>query len=135
MVRKDGSLLPVLVNATAVRDAGGHYVMSRSTMVDLSERKRAEQALQDSEALYRSLVESLPLAIYRKDLQARVTFANQRFCQGRGKPLDQVVHELRGLTGPAPMLPKWAFGYVQSKERYVSQTELIEVVQVLVTLE
>ena len=45
-----------------------------------------------------------------------------------GPELDQVVHELRGLTGTAPMLPKWAFGYVQSKERYVSQAELIEVV-------
>ena len=45
-----------------------------------------------------------------------------------GPELDQVVHELRGLTGAAPMLPKWAFGYVQSKERYVSQAELIEVV-------
>ena len=45
-----------------------------------------------------------------------------------GPELDQVVHELRGLTGTAPMLPKWAFGYVQSKERYVSQAELIEIV-------
>ena len=27
------------------------------------------------------------------------------------------------------MLPKWAFGYVQSKERYATQEELIEVVR------
>jgi alpha-D-xyloside xylohydrolase len=46
-----------------------------------------------------------------------------------GPELDRVVHELRHLTGAAPMLPKWAFGYVQSKERYVSQAELVEVVQ------
>ena len=46
-----------------------------------------------------------------------------------GPELDQVVHELRQLTGAAPMLPKWAFGYVQSKERYVTQAELIEVVE------
>ncbi|MFO7633288.1 MAG: glycoside hydrolase family 31 protein, partial [Caldilinea sp.] len=42
---------------------------------------------------------------------------------------DQIVHELRNLTGKTPMLPKWAFGYVQSKERYKTQAELIEVVQ------
>jgi alpha-D-xyloside xylohydrolase len=46
-----------------------------------------------------------------------------------GPEFDQIVHELRHLTGQAPMLPKWAFGYVQSKERYVSQAELIEVVR------
>lgn len=46
-----------------------------------------------------------------------------------GPELDQIVHEVRQLTGQAPMLPKWAFGYLQSKERYQSQAELIEVVQ------
>lgn len=46
-----------------------------------------------------------------------------------GPELDQVVAELRGLTGRPPMFPKWAFGYVQSKERYASQAELIETVQ------
>lgn len=46
-----------------------------------------------------------------------------------GPELDQIVHELRSLTGKVPMLPKWAFGYVQSKERYTSQEELLQVVQ------
>ncbi|MFO7633854.1 MAG: glycoside hydrolase family 31 protein [Caldilinea sp.] len=46
-----------------------------------------------------------------------------------GPEFDQIVHELRNLTGKTPMLPKWAFGYVQSKERYKTQAELIEVVQ------
>jgi alpha-D-xyloside xylohydrolase len=46
-----------------------------------------------------------------------------------GPEFDQIVRELRTLTGKAPMLPKWAFGYIQSKERYKTQAELIEVVQ------
>jgi alpha-D-xyloside xylohydrolase len=46
-----------------------------------------------------------------------------------GPEFDQIVRQLRLLTGPVPMLPKWAFGYVQSKERYVSQAELIEIVR------
>jgi alpha-D-xyloside xylohydrolase len=46
-----------------------------------------------------------------------------------GPEFDQIVRQLRLLTGSVPMLPKWAFGYVQSKERYVSQAELIEVVR------
>ena len=46
-----------------------------------------------------------------------------------GPEFDQIVHQLRHLTGPAPMLPRWAFGYIQSKERYTSQAELLEVVR------
>lgn len=46
-----------------------------------------------------------------------------------GPEFDQIVHHIRQLTGKVTMLPRWAFGYIQSKERYISQTELIEVVQ------
>ncbi|MCI0391130.1 MAG: PAS domain S-box protein [Acidobacteria bacterium] len=46
MVRKDGSTFPVLLNATAVKDTSGNYVMSRSTVFDLSERKRIEEELE-----------------------------------------------------------------------------------------
>ncbi|MBL8092697.1 MAG: DUF5110 domain-containing protein [Anaerolineales bacterium] len=46
-----------------------------------------------------------------------------------GPEFDTIVAELRRLTGAAPMLPRWAFGYIQSKERYVSQAELLEVVR------
>jgi alpha-D-xyloside xylohydrolase len=46
-----------------------------------------------------------------------------------GPEFDQIVNGIRKLTGKAPLLPRWAFGYIQSKERYQSQDELIAVVQ------
>jgi alpha-D-xyloside xylohydrolase len=46
-----------------------------------------------------------------------------------GPEFDQIIHELRALTGQAPLLPKWAYGYLQSKERYTSQSELLEIVR------
>jgi alpha-D-xyloside xylohydrolase len=45
-----------------------------------------------------------------------------------GPEFDDIVRGVRQLTGRAPMFPRWAFGYLQSKERYASQAELIEVV-------
>ena len=45
LVRKDGTLLPVLISATAIKDQDGHYVMSRSMMYDITDRKRSEDAL------------------------------------------------------------------------------------------
>jgi len=45
------------------------------------ERKRVDEELRDTEARYRSLVESLPLNVFRKDLEGRLVFANQLYCQ------------------------------------------------------
>ena len=46
-----------------------------------------------------------------------------------GPRLDTVMAEYRGLTGQAPMPPKWALGYWQSKERYGSQQEWLDIAQ------
>ena len=40
--------------------------------------------------------------------------------------MTQVIKDYRFLTGKAALLPKWAFGYVQSQERYETQTEILE---------
>lgn len=47
----------------------------------------------------------------------------------RGERLDDVVASYRRLTGAAPMMPKYLFGYVQSKERYRSSDEVLSVVR------
>jgi PAS domain S-box-containing protein len=41
--RKDGTILPILLNATAIYDPAGNYVASRATVFDLTERKRIER--------------------------------------------------------------------------------------------
>lgn len=43
IIRKDGSILPVLMSKSAIYDRDNKYVMSRSTLVDLTERKQAEE--------------------------------------------------------------------------------------------
>ncbi len=47
----------------------------------------------------------------------------------RGDTYAAVSEGLRSLTGPTPLPPRWLFGYVQSKERYVNAQELVEVVR------
>ncbi|MDR1948067.1 MAG: DUF5110 domain-containing protein [Spirochaetaceae bacterium] len=44
-----------------------------------------------------------------------------------GKNIDRIIAGMRLLTGRAPLLPKWAFGYIQSKEAYHTQEELTAV--------
>ena len=45
-----------------------------------------------------------------------------------GGNADGVIHEMRKLSGHVPMLPLWTFGFHQSRERYKSGKELLEVV-------
>ena len=42
-----------------------------------------------------------------------------------GPQIDTVIHELRTMTGHTPLLPKWAYGFFQSKDRYVSLDEIL----------
>lgn len=58
---------------------------------EIAERQRAEEVLRDSEALYASLVENLPVHVLRKDLEGRFQFANTSFCRLSGRTLDEVV--------------------------------------------
>lgn len=46
-----------------------------------------------------------------------------------GENADGVIACLRDLTGHAPMLPLWAYGYFQSKERYVTQDESLDMLK------
>jgi PAS domain S-box-containing protein len=61
LVRRDGSVLDVVLNATAVYDAENRLVMSRSTLVDNTERKRAERRISARHSVVRVLAESRSL--------------------------------------------------------------------------
>ena len=43
-----------------------------------------------------------------------------------GKNIDSLISGYRHLTGKAPLMPKWAYGFWQSKEHYNSQGEILE---------
>ncbi len=64
-----------------LRDDKGRIVGTFGISRDISERKRQEERLRDSEALYSSLVESLPMCIFRKDYEGRVVYVNRRYCE------------------------------------------------------
>ena len=68
MVRKDGTVMPVSLSATAIRDEASHFLMSRSTIFDITERKRAEAEI-------RKLYEELEQRV--KERTAELEFANR----------------------------------------------------------
>ncbi|HWC31892.1 MAG TPA: PAS domain S-box protein, partial [Actinomycetota bacterium] len=66
--RRDGSMIWVRDTARAVRDEDGHIRFYDGAIVDVTERRLAEQALRESEARYRRLVERLPAIVYSAEL-------------------------------------------------------------------
>src|ERR1035437_9408031 len=89
--RKDGSLIWISENCRAVRDRRSRLLYYEGTVEDITQRRQTEENLRNSEALYHSLVETLPQNILRKDLQGHFTFVNQQFCRILGRPLKDIV--------------------------------------------
>ena len=79
------------VVAFVVRVNRRHSALRRVLESELAEREKAERALRDSEALYHSLVETLPQNIFRKGVDERFTFVNRRFCVTVGKSSEEIL--------------------------------------------
>ena len=74
MRTKDGTLINVLFSGGSVDINGGKYVLS--AIVDISEQKRMELALRESERRFRELLENVHLVAVLLDRQGNVSFCN-----------------------------------------------------------
>jgi phosphoserine phosphatase RsbU/P len=115
--RKNGEIIWIAENVRAVLDKQGRIKFYEGTVEDVNERHRAEAKLAQSEALYHSLVDAIEQAIFRKDLQGRFTFGNQRFCETLDRTLDEIV----GKTDADFFAPEMVAKY-QADDRGVMTT-------------
>ena len=74
--RRDGSSIEVLLSSTAVRDAEGRFLRSNTTVVDITQRKAAEMALQDNQRFLQAITDHVPGLIAYVDPMLRFRFAN-----------------------------------------------------------
>jgi PAS domain S-box-containing protein len=92
---------------------------------DISERKRAEEALRQSKNLFQSLIEALPQNIFSKDLEGRFTFVNQRFCMTQGKSSEDIIGKTDSELHPPELAEKY-----RADDRQVTETgQLFEAVE------
>jgi PAS domain S-box-containing protein len=76
--RKDGSLIDVAVTASAVLDASGAVIGASTISYDITQRKRTEQALHDSEARFHQLADAMPQFVWTADRDGHVDYGNHR---------------------------------------------------------
>ncbi len=105
--RRDGTPIWVMMNDRAVRDEQGNLLYFEGMLLDITERKKAEQKLQESEARYRTLVDHAPMSIavhqngrviYVNDAGVNLVGANSRE-EIIGKSVLDFVHpDYRGVV-------------------------------------
>ena len=76
VMRKDGSTFPVIIHSAPIIHEG-KAVGLRGIMIDITERKRAEEALKESEGKFKTLAEQSPSMIFINK-KGRVVYANKK---------------------------------------------------------
>jgi PAS domain S-box-containing protein len=92
-LRLDGTTVWVVFSFQLQRYANGDFE-ELTTLVDITESKRAEAALRESEANYYSLVDQMPAGIFRKDKEGRYVFVNSWFCRVKGAKPEELLGRL-----------------------------------------
>lgn len=69
----------------------GRPVKMTGAVMDITARKRAEEGLLESQALYHSFVEHLPASVFRKDREGRYVFVNSMFCRLKNLKAEEVL--------------------------------------------
>ncbi len=145
--KKDGSSIICSVSAVAVKDGQGNVQYFDGTIEDITERKRAEEALHESEEKYRTLVENAAEAIliaqdgmlkFVNRMASEITGYSEQ--ELRSSPFLEFIHSddrqmvgeryLRRLNGDVS-LPRYAFRLVNKD----GSIKWVEIDAVLVTWE
>ena len=87
--RKDGSQATVEIRTFPVKIENETLILGIAR--DISERKKTEQELRESEERYRTLMEDAPVGICNVDLEGTFTFVNKRFEEASGYLRSQVI--------------------------------------------
>src|SRR5262249_10759385 len=78
---KDGTCIDVWMTVAPMHGPGGELEGVAWIGRDITRQKLKERGIRDSHSLYQSLVENLPVCVYRKDREGRFTFGNPFFCE------------------------------------------------------
>ncbi len=80
-IRKDGKRIMVETQVSLVRNADGNPCGFRGYSRDITEKKKADAALVESEAKYRTVIENVKEGYYEVDLSGNMTYCNDAMCR------------------------------------------------------
>jgi PAS domain S-box-containing protein len=83
-MRRNGGRFPVMLSASAIENEAGQPVNYVATVKDITERKKAEEALLSERSRLRTVLDVLPISIYVKDTQSRFLVVNAACAEALG---------------------------------------------------
>ena len=87
---KDGYYVPMSVSGRIIETEDEYKLIS--VLRDISEKKKVEKALKESEEKYRLLFESAPIAIGVSNFEGETMTLNQKACEIMGYPADEIIN-------------------------------------------
>ena len=90
-IHKKGHVVWIVLSVSLVRDAEGRPLHFVAMIEDITPRKRAEEAVRESERRFRELADSAPVLIIMGDLEVGCTFVNQTAVDFFGVPADDLL--------------------------------------------
>jgi PAS domain S-box-containing protein len=120
MKRADGTLIWIQLTVNAVSDSRGQIIESRTTIVDITERKSAEDALRTNEHRLATIYDTVSDVIFYLSIEPggvyRFSSANPAFSRVTGLPADAIVDKRVDEVIPEPSLAMVIGKYRQAIE-------------------
>jgi diguanylate cyclase (GGDEF)-like protein/PAS domain S-box-containing protein len=91
LIKKDKTKSVNEISLSLIRNSKGEPIGFRGIARDVTERKQAEEALQNSEEKYRNILESIQEGYYELDLVGNYTFVNEANCRFLGYTKEELV--------------------------------------------
>jgi PAS domain S-box-containing protein len=117
MLHRDGSIRWIIVRGHAVRDEQGRPIQMAGTDADITQRKLAEEALREKEALLQGILDHSPVGITVKDLDGRVVLVNRVVPERLRVSPDEII----GKTAADLFAPDIAHSIQHDDERILAE--------------
>jgi two-component system, cell cycle sensor histidine kinase and response regulator CckA len=88
LISRGGEDVPIDDSGAPIRAGGGEIQGVVLVFRDVTERKRAEEALRESERRFRTVADSAPVMIWSETPEGRRDYFNRRWLEFRGRPLE-----------------------------------------------
>ncbi|MFX0178259.1 MAG: MASE3 domain-containing protein, partial [Candidatus Hodarchaeota archaeon] len=88
---KDGTSITLIVNSVPFRNVKGEYIGIIQNYTDITERKRIEDNLVESEEKFRNLIEESPEGVWVIDAEGKTILANQSMSQMLGYKINEMI--------------------------------------------